>query len=281
MTALSCSRIRELAPGFVLGALDRAEMAAVREHLRTCPRPHPEIAELGGVVPYLGQSVAPIVPAAGLKAAVMAAVEADLTARREAPQPSPEHVPALTVVGSEPDRKVVGGGVLAALRSRRAASWATRAAAAIVIFGLLGTVVTLRGALDKAQTGADIWGYIGTAGNRSTVLAPVGEGKGAGAAALLPSRNLRVYVSGLEATHGDEVYIVWISVDGDTARSAGWFTVDGSGTGEVVAEDLSPSSSIRIYVCREANRNVARPTGPVVLSGTIVMWSAPVSTPTF
>ncbi len=280
MIALSCSGVRRLASGFVLGALDRAEMAAVREHLRTCSQPHPEITELGGVVPYLGQSVAPIEPAVGLKTAVMAAVQADLAARRAAPQLSPDRAPELRVVRSEPHRRSIGGGVTAALRSRRVASWATRAAAAIVIVGLLGTVVSLRGALDKAQTGDDIWGYIGTAGNRSTVLAPVGDGTGAGAAALLPSRNLRVYVSGLEATHGDEVYIVWISVDGDAVRSAGWFTVDGSGTGEVVAEGLSPSSTIRIYVCHEADRNVARPTGPVVLSGTIVMW-APASTPTF
>jgi hypothetical protein len=279
VTTLSCSGIRELAPGFVLGALDRSEMAAVREHLRTCPRRHPEIAEMGGVVPYVGQSVAPIEPAAGLKAAVMAAVEADLAARRAAPQPSPEHAPTLTVVGSEPTRRNAGGRVLSTLRGRRAAAWVTRAAAAIVIFGLLGTVVA-RGAPDGTQTDNDIWGYIG-AGSRSAILEAPSGSSGAGLAALLPSRNLRVYVNGLEATHGDEVYVVWISVDGGAARSAGWLTVDGSGAGTVVAEGLSPSSTIRIYVCREADRNVTRPTGPVVLGGLIVMWPAPVSTPTF
>jgi hypothetical protein len=88
-------------------------------------------------------------------------------------------------------------------------------------------------------------------------------------------------VSGLTATHGDEVYVVWISVDGGAARSAGWFTGDESGKGQATMSDLSPSSSIVIYVCREANRYVTRPTGPVVLTGTIVMWASPASTPTF
>jgi hypothetical protein len=256
-------------------------MAAVREHLRTCSKPHLEIRELGGVVPYLGESVTPIEPAAGLKSAVMAAVQADMEARRAAREPSPGSAPLLKVVGPEKDGKVAGARVLAIVRSRRAAAWATRIAAAIVIFGLLGAVVTLRGALDKAQDGDSIWGSIGMAGSRSAVLSPVAEGEGAGAAWLLPSRNLRVYVNGLEATRGDEVYVVWVSVDGGAASSAGWITVDGSGSGQVIMEDLNVAASIRIYVCREANKNVTQPTGPVVLSGTILMWAVPASTPTF
>ena len=277
---LTCRHIRELAPGFVLGALRRTELAAVREHLRTCSKPHPEIRELGGVVPYLGESVTPIEPAAGLKSTVLAAVQADMEARKAAPQPSPDRAPVLTVVGSESGGKVVGAGVVAILRSRRVAAWATRAAAAIVVFGLLGTGFTLRGAMDKPQDG-DIWGYIGTPGSRSAMLTPVAEGKGAGAAALMPSRSLQVYVNGLEATHGDEVYVVWVSIDGAVARSAGWFTVDQSGTGQVVMRDLNVSAGVRIHVCREAKRNVTQPTGPVVLSGTILIWAAPASTPTF
>jgi hypothetical protein len=279
MRTPTCGLVRDMAPGYVLGALDRTEMAAVREHLRTCPRPHPEIRDLGGVVPYLGESVSPIEPAVGLKAAVMAAIQDDLTAR-EKPVPRPDRAPQLTVVGSGGE-EAARPGVLAALRSRRAASWATRAAAAILIVGLLGTVLSLRGALDEANNNPDIWGYIGEAGQRSAVLAPVVGGEGAGAAALLPSRNLKVYVSGLAATHGDEVYVVWVSVDGGAARSAGWFTVDDSGKGQATMSDVSPSSGIVIYVCREANRYVTRPTGPVVLTGTIVMWASPASTPTF
>ncbi len=279
MKTLTCGIVRDMAPGYVLGALDHTEMAAVREHLRTCPRRHPEVREFGGVVPYLGESVSPIEPAVGLKAAVMAAVQDDLTAREKS-VPRPDRAPQLTVVGSGGD-EAARPGMLAALRSRRAASWATRAAAAILIVGLLGTVVSLRGALDEAQNNPDIWGYIGEAGSRSAVLAPVVGAEGAGAAALLPSHNLKVYVSGLTATHGDEVYVVWISVDGGAARSAGWFTVDESGKGQATMSDLSPSSSIVIYVCREASRYVTRPTGPVVLTGTIVMWASPASTPTF
>jgi hypothetical protein len=280
VTALTCSRVRDLAPGFVLGALDRSEMAAVREHLDSCPKPHPEVRQLGGVVPYLGESIVPIEPAEGLKTAVLAAVQADMDARGAAPQPAAPRAPQLTVVASDSRGEPGGPAALAMLRGRRVATWLTRAAAAIVILGLLGTVVTLRGALDRAQEN-DIWGYIGTAGSRSTVLAPAAEGDGAGAAALLPNGSLRVHVSGLKPTHDDEVYVVWISVDGGSSRSAGWFTVDDSGVGDVAMKGISASASIQIYVCREASKNVTQPTGPVVLSGKILMWAEPASTPTF
>jgi anti-sigma factor RsiW len=64
--AISCDRVRDLASGFVLGALDPAEMTAVREHLGGCSRPHAELRELGGVVPYLGGSLEPVEPSARL-----------------------------------------------------------------------------------------------------------------------------------------------------------------------------------------------------------------------
>ena len=44
---MTCDEIRDLAPAFVLGALGPDEEAAVRDHLASCPEPHPEMAELG------------------------------------------------------------------------------------------------------------------------------------------------------------------------------------------------------------------------------------------
>ncbi len=80
-TELSCDDVRELAGGFVLGALDPAEDAAVRAHLGSCPELHEEIAELGSVLPILQASVAQVEPSTGLKARLMAAAAADLEAR--------------------------------------------------------------------------------------------------------------------------------------------------------------------------------------------------------
>ena len=40
-------------------------------------------------------------------------------------------------------------------------------------------------------------------------------------------------------------------------------------------------ASVWVYICREPNRDVTRPTGPVIVAGTIYMWAAPASTPTF
>ena len=80
MSALSCDEVRDLAAGFVLGALDPATMHDVRDHLATCPEPHPEMAELGGVVPYLAESVEPAEPPVELRGRIMAAIEAEVRA---------------------------------------------------------------------------------------------------------------------------------------------------------------------------------------------------------
>ena len=66
MSVLSCDEVRDLAAGFVLGALDPAAMHDVRDHLATCPEAHPEMHELGGVVPYLAESVEPVEPPTAL-----------------------------------------------------------------------------------------------------------------------------------------------------------------------------------------------------------------------
>ncbi|MEO7665222.1 MAG: anti-sigma factor [Candidatus Limnocylindrales bacterium] len=73
----TCDDVRDLGAGFVLGALGPAEAASVRDHLATCAEPHPEIAELGGVVPYLAASLDPVEPSAGLRARLLAAAAAE------------------------------------------------------------------------------------------------------------------------------------------------------------------------------------------------------------
>jgi Anti-sigma-K factor rskA/Putative zinc-finger len=80
LRTIDCAEARERAPFFVLDALDARQAAEVREHLLTCAQPHPEFAELGGVVPYLAESVEPIDGGPELRRRVMDAIAADTRA---------------------------------------------------------------------------------------------------------------------------------------------------------------------------------------------------------
>ena len=79
---MTCDRIREFASGFVLGALETDEMIAVQDHLDSCPKAHPEVNELGGVLPYLAESLEPVETPTWLRKSVIEAAKSDLTARR-------------------------------------------------------------------------------------------------------------------------------------------------------------------------------------------------------
>jgi Anti-sigma-K factor rskA, C-terminal/Putative zinc-finger len=80
---LTCDEVREMAGAFVLGALEPGEEAAVRAHLARCDDAHAEIAELGGMLPVLAESVPIVEPPDpdALKARIMAAAAADLATR--------------------------------------------------------------------------------------------------------------------------------------------------------------------------------------------------------
>ena len=81
MRNLSCDEVRELAAAYVLDALEADEAAAVRSHLDAHPDGHPEIAELGAVIPALAEVVPIVEPPDSLKGRIMAAAAADLAAR--------------------------------------------------------------------------------------------------------------------------------------------------------------------------------------------------------
>jgi anti-sigma-K factor RskA len=74
---------------------------------------------------------------------------------------------------------------------------------------------------------------------------------------------------GLTATKGDQVYVVWLSSDNGTPVKVGSFTVDDSGEGGVEVDNVSTSAILWLFVCREPNGNVTKPTGPMVVSGTV------------
>ena len=279
---ISCDRVRDLAAGFVLGALDERDMPSVREHLGSCRMPHPELRELGGVLPYLGGSLEPVEPPRHLRAAVLAAVQADIEARRAA-----EMTPAAIAAADAPETarsgRVISLASARGLRARRAATWLTRAAAAVVIVALTGYVVAVQSDLNKAHQKEDhantILNAIQVFGSRSVVLTPEQGQKGGGEAVMLPSGHVYVNLHGLQPTSGDEVYTVWLSTDGSAISKSGWFTVDSQGEGYLELDSVPPADSLWLMVCREPNKSAKKP-GPAVVTGTIWVYSQPAPTPT-
>jgi hypothetical protein len=281
-----------MAPGYVLGALDPAEMAAVREHLAGCSMPHPELGEMGGVLTYLGASLEPVEPPRHLRAAILAAVQADMAARyaTEARPAAATTAPARIVPAESPELAVVGRTgsdkviSLRAARARRAAGWLVRIAAVVAIVASLGYSVSVQNDLNKAhqsQTQSDqFWHDATQDGAHTAVLVPAAGQKSAGNALLqLPRGQLELLLNNLAPTRGDEVYMVWWSADGGTLARGSWFTPDDQGKAVLQMDAVSPASSLWVMVCREPNKNVAKP-GPAVATGTIWLFEPPAPTPT-
>ncbi|MEX1169466.1 MAG: zf-HC2 domain-containing protein, partial [Chloroflexota bacterium] len=81
MRNLTCDEVREMASAFVIGALETDEAAAVRAHLAAHLDGHPEVADLGAVIPAFAELVPFVEPPERLKGRIMAAAAADLAAR--------------------------------------------------------------------------------------------------------------------------------------------------------------------------------------------------------
>ncbi|MGA3029750.1 MAG: anti-sigma factor [Candidatus Limnocylindrales bacterium] len=291
--AMTCDRVREYAPGYVLGALDTDDMIAVNDHLAACTKPHPEIDDLGGVLPYLGESLEPVEPPAWLRQSVLAAARADLVSRRRAARVS--EVPAepvaavaapvaavavrptaLSVVagqGWQPETDVIPLARARFSRQHRIVTWTTRVAAAVAVVVLAGYALVLQGDLSKIRTSHDhetqVLNVLTQTGTMKAVMTAMDGSKAGGIAALRPTGNIQVLLHGLSATQGDQVYIVWLSRDNGVPAKVGSFTVDDSGEGYLAVDNVPTSASLWIFVCREPNANVTKPTGPMIVSGTV------------
>jgi hypothetical protein len=274
---MTCDRVRELASGFVLGALDASEMIAVSDHLDSCSKPHPELEDFGGVLPYLAESLDPVEPPAWLRESVIAAAKADLTSRHRVGMPLA--LPAVAAAAptaldqvTAPAAGVVSIHTARSSRRRRALTWATRIAAAAAVVVLAGYALVLQGDLDKAkkvQADNAKLNYMWAQPDTLKAVLTASDGSGAsGMAALRPTGSIIVNLYGLAPTKGDEVYMVWLTPDNATPIKVGSLTVDDLGNGTLVVDNVPTSSSLWLFVCREPNGKVTRPTGPTVLSGT-------------
>jgi hypothetical protein len=278
--AMTCDRVRDLASGFVLGALDTDDMIAVSDHLDTCPELHSEIGDLGGVVPYLADALEPLEPPAWLRESVIAAAQADLAARRRitaepvaiptaaaAAQTSPTWHGQPSNAGAEviPFARAVS-------RRRRFVTWTSRVAAVAAVVILSGYTVVLQGDLNKLRQNQDhiaaVNNVITMPGTRLAALTST-DGKAGGLAALRPTGHIIVNVTNLAPTQGDEAYVVWLTADNGVKSKVGWFTVSDSGDGYLEVDNVPTSASLYIWVCKEPNSSVTKPSGPTVVSGTI------------
>jgi hypothetical protein len=281
--AMTCDRVREVAAGFVLGALDPDEMIAVSDHLDTCSQLHAEVDDLGGVLPYIAESLEPIEPPAWLRESVISAARADLAARNRVGKPHelPVAKPVAILVAQNaqgrphaPAGRIVSLAAARISRHRRALAWTMRAAAAVVILALSVNTVMLQGELAKAQvlrSENDTVVYaLTTQGARTASLVSVDTSPVNGIAVLRTNGNIIVKLHSLAATHGDQVYMVWLSGDNGTPAKVGWLTADDSGEGYLTVDKVSTSANLWIFVCKEPNSGVTKPTGLMVLSGTFV-----------
>lgn len=271
MRNLTCDEVRELAGAYVLGALEPAESAAVRLHLTAHPDGHPEIAEVGAVVPALAE-LAPIVePPEGLKGRILAAAAADLAARGPAPE-----TPAVPEAAVAPETPVVpvafpGPAEREARRARTTpATWALRIAAVLAIALLGGWNLLLQNDLGAArqyeQHVAAVLEAASQPGSLTAVLAADG-GTGSGLAAVDAEGYVAMAMRDLAPTTGTAVYEAWVIASDGVPVPLGSFSVGSAGTAFFEASGLPSAEGIVLALTLEPGPGATTPTLPIISAG--------------
>ena len=266
---MTCEQARDLAAGYVLGALEPSEEAAVREHLRSCPEPHAEFAQLGGVVPYLADGIEQVDPPASLRVRVMAAAAADLAARGDQP------VSAGAAAPSSPSERTTIAFPSAAERATRAGrrgmlGWAARIAAVIGLVLLGSWNLLLQNQLSAAQQYEQAVAAVITAAShpnsQTVVLTPTTGGGPTGIAAVAPDGRVVLAMRDLPATSGGQVYETWV-ITGGKPLAVGGFTVGPDGTASFTTRPAQTPPGSVIALTLEPRPGQTVPEGPIVVKG--------------
>jgi len=270
---LSCDEVRDLAGSFVLDALDPAEAAAVRTHLVECPEPHPEMAELGGVVPALLAAVPLMEPPTTLKARIMAAAAADLEARRSTAAPAAEPVaPAPPAPTQEPERPTAD--VIQPFEPRRRSmrAWALGIAAVLAIVALGGWNVRLQQQLNDAQAYqqqvASVIDAAQQPGALTAVLRATAPGDPAGFAAVTSDGSMKLAMRDLGPISGTEVYEAWVIPADGVPKALGELALREGGVGYLEAGGLPSESGIVLAITREPRPGMTAPSSAPISAGT-------------
>jgi hypothetical protein len=275
---LTCDEVRDLAASFVLGALRDDETAGVREHLATCVQPHPEVAELAGVLPVFDASVRQVEPPPALKGRIMAAAAADLEARRRsaadgvATAIEPE-APATPATRATPVTTTTTPATVTELRPRSSRlPWGLGIAAVVAIALLGGWNLLLQAQLNDAQRYqqqvASVVDAATQPGSLTAVMTSATPGGPTGFAAVTSDGVGRIAMRDLAPTAGAEVYEGWVIVGEEAPVAIGGFTVGSDGFGYLEADGLPTEGGVVLALTREPGPGATAPSGAPVSTGT-------------
>jgi Anti-sigma-K factor rskA len=294
---MTCDAARDLAPVFVVGALERDEEKAVRDHLATCDKPHPEFDAFGGIVQYLDETVELIEPPASVRERVVAAVRAEPQPGRGA-SPGAAAAPGSasgngqgavaavavprTMVARQPERRRAEPGAARAVPLAGARDVEDRIerrtgrgrwfplAAGVALVALAGWNVALQMQLGSAnpyaRAVADVVDLGARPGSETAIVSGEGGRGPRGIAAVGADGSVVLAMRELDPTTGSQVYQAWLTPPGGTPAPIGSFQVGSNGTASLSAR-LTPSSGATITLTREPGRGAATPTLPVLAKG--------------
>jgi hypothetical protein len=280
---LTHDEVVEMGGAFVLGALGPADAAAVRSHLSTCTEDHSEIAELGGVLPVLAESVPIVEPPAGLKARIMAAAAAEAAAEGPGAVTVAPGGAAPTVAAAPAIVPPVGAAMPAeptpfptaderTVRRERSSplSWALRIAAVVAIIALGASTLVLRNQLNDAQAYQQavtaVIDAAGQPGALTAVLTADGD-TGTGLAAVTPDGQVTLAMQDLAPTSGATVYTAWVIGGDGVPVDIGSFNVGRGGTASFSATGVPATSGIVLALTREPGPGATAPTLPIISKG--------------
>jgi anti-sigma-K factor RskA len=283
MRRLTCDEVRDLAAAYVLGALDRADESAVRAHLAGHEDAHPEIGELGSVIPAFAEVIPVVEPPEGLKARVMAAAAADLAARGGAVEASTTPTTVTTAAPATPTAPAATPKAPAApiafptaeeRTARRARTttggWLLRIAAVLAIAVLGGWNLLLQNDLGAArryeQNVASVLATASQPGALTAILTADG-GSGSGLAAVDANGAVAMAMRDLAPTSGSSVYEAWVIGSDGVPVPLGGFTVDSSRTAYFAATGLPTADGIVLALTLEAGPGATTPTMPIISKG--------------
>ena len=273
--ALTHDEAVDLAPSFVLDALDPEEMDAVREHLATCREPHEEMAELGGVVSALAVSVPLVEPPASLKERLMAAAAADLEARQIAADSTVLEAAAAPVPVT-PERAVERPFQRRPVPLR---AWALGIAAVIAVLALGGWNLSIQRQLDEArqqlaeaqayqQQVAAVLDAAQQPGSLTAVMRSEGGTGPSGLAAVTSDGRARIAMRDLAPTSGSEVYEAWVIAADGVPVPLGELQLRAGGVGYLDAGGLPTDSGIVLALTREPGPGATAPSSTPISVGT-------------
>lgn len=256
---MDCETVGELAGAYALDALPDEERAAVVEHLRTCVRGHPELAELARVATLLPLAVEQREPPVSLRDRLLAQIQAEAAASPEPAAPlAPAEAGAPTPLPSRPTEPATprGSGKLVQLWP-----WRLAVVALLVLsLGLGAWTVVLQGRLrDTEAQLAQVYTVRGTA-KAPNVTGQVIYFKQVNAGLLV--------VEGLPPLDPSQTYQVWLIQGNNPPQPAGFVTVQGTRGQTAVQGNLATANTIAVSI--EQAGGVQQPTVEnIVLTGQV------------